>query len=85
MNLSLGILSCGVKFAFHLVRFMTNYELHLKESTKFFSYFWLQRVRMKSSKKQFSQFLITFLVFEVLAYITFLFPLKSVLKIEIFP
>ena len=49
MNHSLGILSSGVKFALHLVHFMTNFELQLQEPTKFFSYFWLQLVRMKSS------------------------------------
>ena len=35
MNHSLRILSCSVKFALHLVRFMTNFELHLQEATKF--------------------------------------------------
>ena len=39
MNQSLGILSSGVKFALHLVHFMTNFELQLQEATKFFSYF----------------------------------------------
>ena len=38
--------------------------------------------RMKSSKKLCPRFLITFLLFEILVYITFLFPLKSELKIE---
>ena len=37
---------------------------------------------MKSSKKPYPQLLIIFLLFEILAYITFLFPLKLVLKIE---
>ena len=81
---SLGILSSGVKFALHLVHFMTNFELQLQKVTKFFSYFWLQLVRMKSSKKWCPQFLITFLLFEILTNITFLFPLKSLLTIEIF-
>ena len=35
MNHSLGILSSGVKFALHLVYFMTNFELQLHEATKF--------------------------------------------------
>ena len=35
---------------------------------------------MKSSKKLCPRFLITFLLFEILAFITFLFPLKAVLK-----
>ena len=34
MNHSLRILSCSVKFALHLVRFMTNFELQLQEATK---------------------------------------------------
>ena len=37
---------------------------------------------MKGSKKPYPRFLITFLLFEVLTYITFLFPLRLVLKIE---
>ena len=86
MNHSLGILSIGVKFALYLVHFMTNFELQLREAAiKFFSYFWSRLVRMKSSKKPYPQFLIKFLLFEILAYITFLWchyvPLKSVLKI----
>ena len=81
MNHSLGILSSGVKFALHLVHFMTNFELKLQKATKFFSYFRLQLVRMKSSKKLCLRFLITFLLFEILANTTFLFPSKSVLKI----
>ena len=39
MNHSLGILSSGLKFALHLVNFMTNFEFQLQEATKFFSYF----------------------------------------------
>ena len=38
---------------------------------------------MKSGKKLCLEVLIGFLLFEILAYITFLFPLKSVLKVEI--
>ena len=79
MNHSLGILSSGVKFALHLARFMTKSELQLQKATRFFSYFRLQLVRMKSSKKPCPRFLITFLLFEILANITFLFPLKLVL------
>ena len=71
MNYSLGILKSGVKSALHLVHFMTNFELQLQEATKCFSYFRLQLVRMKSSKNTSPQFLITFLLFEILAYITF--------------
>ena len=82
MNHSLGILSSGVKFALHLVYFMTNFELQLQKAIKFFTYFSRQLVRMKNSKKSCPRFLITFLLFEILANITFLFPLKSVLKIE---
>ena len=37
---------------------------------------------MKNSKKECPRFLITLLLFEISAYITFLFPLKLVLKIE---
>ena len=37
MNDSLDILSSGVKFASQLVHFMTNFEFHLEEATKFFS------------------------------------------------
>ena len=82
MNHSLGILSSGVKFELHLVHFMTNFELQLQKATIFFSYFLLQLVILKSSKNPCPQFLITFLLFEILANITFLFPLKSILKIE---
>ena len=82
MNHRLGILSSGVNFALHLVHFMTNFELQLQKTRQFFSNFWLQLVRMKSSKKACPRFLITFLLFEILANITFLFPLKSVLKTE---
>ena len=82
MNHSLYILWSGVKFTLHLVHFVINSELQLQEATKLFSYFWLQLVRMKSSKKLCARFLITFLLFKILPYITFLFPLKSVLKIE---
>ena len=82
MNHNLGFLSSGVKFALHLIHFMSNFELQLQEAAKFFSYFWLQLVRMGSSEKPCPRFLITFLFFEILAKITFLFPLKSVLKIE---
>ena len=39
MNHSLGILWSGVKFALHLIHFITNLELHFQEATKFFSYF----------------------------------------------
>ena len=39
MNYSLDILSSGVKFALHLVHFMTNFELQLQDATKFFTYF----------------------------------------------
>ena len=51
MNHSLGILSSGVKSALHSVYFVTNFELQIREATKFFSYFRLQLVRTKSSKK----------------------------------
>ena len=68
MNYSLGILSSGVKFAFHLVRFMTNFEFQPQEATKFYRCFGLQVVRMKSSKEPCPQFLITFLLFEILAH-----------------
>ena len=39
MSLSLDILSSGVKFALHVLHFMTNFELQLQETTKFVSYF----------------------------------------------
>ena len=60
MNHSLGILSSGVKLVLHLVHFMTNFELQLQVVTKFSSYFLLQFVRMKSSKKPCPRFLIPF-------------------------
>ena len=82
MNHSLGILSSGVKFTLHLVHFMTDFELQLQKATKYFIYFWLQLVRLKSSKKPCLRFSITFLLFKILANITFLFPFKLVLKIE---
>ena len=78
MDHSLGILSIGVKFALYLVHFMTKFEL--QKATIFFSYFWLQLVRLKSSKKPCPRFLNTFLLFVILANITFLFPLKSALR-----
>ena len=76
MNHSLGILSSGIKFPLHLVHL-----LQFQEATKLFRYFRLQVVRMKS-KNPCPRFLITFLHFEILAYITFLFPFKSVRKTE---
>ena len=82
---SLGILSSGVKFGLHLIHFMTNFELQLQVAAKSFSYFWFMLVRIKSIKKTCPWFLIAFLLFEIFAYITFLFPLKSVLKIKILP
>ena len=39
MNHSLGILPIGVKFALHLVHFMTNFELQPQEATRFFQLF----------------------------------------------
>ena len=83
MNHSLDTFSSGVKLALHLVHFMINFELQLQETTKWFSYFWLQPIRMKSNKKLCPRFLITFLLFQLLTYITFLFPLKLELKIKI--
>ena len=82
MNHSLGILSSGVKFALYLVHFTTNFELQLQKATKFVCDHKIQLVRMKGSKISCPRCLITFLLFDILAYITFLFPLKSVLKIE---
>ena len=81
MNHSLAVLSKGVNFALHLVNFMTKFKLRVQEVTKLFSYFCLQLVRMKSGKKPCPRFLITFLLYEILAYITFLFSLKSLLKL----
>ena len=50
---------------------------------KIFQLFWLQLVRMKSSKKKtVAQLLITFLLFEILANITFFLPLKSFITQE---
>ena len=89
MNHSSGILSGargrgrdgeGWGFALHLVHFMTNFELQLQKVAKFFSYFRLQLVKMKSSKKTYPRFLITFLLFKILAIVIFLFPLKLALK-----
>ena len=42
---------------------MTNFELQLHKVTKLFIYFWLQLVRMRSSKKSCLWFLIMFLLF----------------------
>ena len=81
MNHSLHILSNGVKFALNLVHFKNNFELQLQKATKLFQLL-LQFVRMKSIKNPFPRFLITFLLSEILAYDIFLFPLKSMLKIE---
>ena len=39
-------------------------------------------VRMERSKKPCPQFLIMFLLIEILDYISFLFPLKLVLKVD---
>ena len=36
MNHSLGILLYRVKFALHLVHFMTNFELQIQGTTKFY-------------------------------------------------
>ena len=89
MNHSSGILSGargrgrdggGGGFALHLVHFMTNFELQLQKVAKFFSYFRLQLVKMKSSKKTYPRFLIMFLLFKILAIVIFLFPLKLALK-----
>ena len=66
MNHSLHILSSGVKFALNLVHFKNNFELQLQKATKLFQLL-LQFVRMKSSKNPFPRFLITFLLFEILA------------------
>ena len=63
--------------------FMTNFELQLQDATKIISYFWIQLVRMKSSKKTCAQFLIMFLLLEILTYVTFFFLLELVLKLEI--
>ena len=82
MNHSLGILSSKVKFSLHLVHFVTTFQLQHQKSTKFFSCFLLQLVRMSSSIKPCLRLLITFLLFEILANVTFLFPLKLLLKIE---
>ena len=82
MNHSLGILSSGVKFSLQLLHFVTNFELQLQKTTKCFSYFRLQLLIMRSSKNPCARFLITFLLFEILANITFSFSLKSVLNIK---
>ena len=80
MNYSIDISSSGVKFALHLIHFVTNIELYLHKTTKFFSYFLHQPVKIKCSKNPCPRFSISFLFFVILAYITFFFPLKSVLK-----
>ena len=74
--------SSGVKFALNLVYFISKFELQLQEATKVSSSFLFQLVRINSSKKRCLQFLIAFLLLEILSNITFLFPLKLVLKAE---
>ena len=51
MNHCLGILLSGVKFVLNLFHFLTNFELQLQGAIKFLSCFWIQLVRIKSSKK----------------------------------
>ena len=75
-------LSSGVKFTLNLAHYMTIFEFQFLEAKRFFTYPWFQFVRIKISKKLCPRFLITFSLFEILAYISFLFPLKSVLKVE---
>ena len=53
-------LSSGVKSALHLVHFRTNFDLQLQEATKIFSYFWLQLVRIKTSKNRACDFWLCF-------------------------
>ena len=53
MNNSLSILSKGIKLSLHLVYFRSNFELQLQKATKFFSYFWLQLVRMMNTTRDF--------------------------------
>ena len=43
--------------------FFTNFEVQSQKATKCFSYFWLQLVRIKSTKKSRPRFLITFFIF----------------------
>ena len=50
MNHSLGILSSWVKFALHLVYFMTKFELQLYEATKYFSIFGFRLLESKVVK-----------------------------------
>ena len=50
MNHSLGILSSWVKFALHLVYFMTKFELQLYEATKYFSIFGFRLLEWKVVK-----------------------------------
>ena len=48
-----------VKFARNLLTFLKNIEFYFQEEILFFSYVLLQHIIMKSSKKPWSQFLIT--------------------------
>ena len=82
MNHSLDISSSELKFALSLVYFMKNFELQLQEATKFFSYFWLQFVKIKSRKKPYPRFLIMFLLFWDIGLYYIFVSLKSELKIE---
>ena len=83
MNHSLGILSSGVKLALHLVHFITNFELQLQVVTKnFLVIFDFSLLEWRAVKNRAHDFWFRFDFFEILAYITVLLPLKSVLKME---
>ena len=65
------------KLCITLVNFMTKFKLRVQEVTKFFTYFYLQLFRMKSGKKPCPRFLITFLLYEILAYIFVFFEIAT--------
>ena len=54
-----------VKCARNLLTFLNNIEFYLQEEILFFSYVLLQHIIMKSSKKLWSQSLITFILAEI--------------------
>ena len=62
-----------------MVHFTTDFELQLQKTTKFFFSFF-QLVKMNSIINPWPRFFMTFLLFEILASIAFLFPLKLVLN-----
>ena len=55
----------------YMIHFMTNFKLHLPEATKFFSYFWLQLVRMNIVKNRAKDFNYDFTFWDIGLYYIF--------------